>query len=290
MQSSGRSFGATLTAAFNGSHSKDKWVETSLTGDAGRRIALRVPQRFLKEDVLTQPGAKEWLVDQATIIKSSLPPMFGTADPTWEAPRVWLCTGLQMVKDGSYQTGEGAAIATSLHAQADPSAAASAPPGTLAVGVNLAWSKAKGSQSSYTFEGERIWAAEFSELKVRYSSDPDLKNKNRPRVVERCEVQPIPDFGPGAVRMGADSTQHETSPVDTSCPNVIDVVMGDEFEDESDSGNVLVIDGHFADQFVGVDWDRYHVARRWLDEDPNRAKARIGEDILNGDTSAGAER
>merc|ERR1711939_318467 len=185
-------------------------VAAVLEGQKGRRLKLRYPQKFLKEQVMSQEGCDEWIRTQASI---SYKGKFGLHK--WKAPEIWMVTGLQLVAGGDVYAAGSRDKKFEAGVGADPSVAAGLPPGTLKVKAEASQSHGQEANTGYGYEDERVWAAQFMEIELEYGDDEDIELQKRerskdllPKAIADFRLKDIADLGAKGIR----GMRTETSP------------------------------------------------------------------------------
>jgi hypothetical protein len=243
----------------------------SIAGVAGRRMSLRKPEEFVKEDVLKQEGVMEWLRIQAPAIKYSQRLKIFSENKAWNSPEIWVCTGLQMVKNGNSYYGSERECLKSLKVNADASEFIAVPAGAVSAGFNIAWNKAVGSSTEYSFEGERIWAAQFMQLTVRYGTESDTYmtaklDRDIPKVVTSYEVLEVPNLGHGGFRNDRVSSENSNSGAALKSVDLVLHVASDEAEEfhRTKPTAMELNPAPYQELLANISWNEYKTAVDWL--------------------------
>lgn len=250
--------------------SANSTVAAVLEGKSGRRLKLKKPVKFLRDEVIAQEGAQEWIRTQASI---SFKAKFGR--PKFKAPEIWMVTGVQLVTEGNVKVGSSKSISTTVGGSGDPGAAFGAPPGTTAIGAEVSHGRESEANTGYSHKDERVWAAQFMEIKIDFGTeaDKDLKskeNKPLPAAISTFKLEDIADLKARGIR----ATQQQRAdangqPFQKSPELVGRIVIGnanDEDDDSSDSGDIQIGE----DSYVGgldlddADWEMYDECSNYL--------------------------
>merc|ERR1711881_355172 len=223
-------------------------VAAVLEGQKGRRLKLRYPQKFLKEQVMSQEGCDEWIRTQASI---SYKGKFGLHK--WKAPEIWMVTGLQLVAGGDVYAAGSRDKKFEAGVGADPSVAAGLPPGTLKVKAEASQSHGQEANTGYGYEDERVWAAQFMEIELEYGDDEDIELQKRERSKDLLPT------GIGGLRT-------ETAPSRTPRRRAR-VIADEEAEIPEDTGDALFDEIPYAESLQGTSWTDYNECSRYLDDE-----------------------
>ncbi|KAI1334310.1 hypothetical protein F5Y15DRAFT_292823 [Xylariaceae sp. FL0016] len=152
-----------------GGESSDS-AHLSIVGSKAQRYQIRKPERFLKEQVLTQPGVKKWISDRLSITwwaKLKHPLKNGKS---WRTPSIWLVTGIHLISDGQVHTGWEVGRAVEVEANLDPGAAGGAPTGQKAIEFKGSSGSNVQMENLYGRRGDLVWCAQFMELAVDFTN------------------------------------------------------------------------------------------------------------------------
>jgi hypothetical protein len=199
---------------------------------------VKRPEDVLNDVVLCRPEAADWLANCLSVSRMMYYLKLGS-------PKVWMLTGIQYLTDVVVSTSHRKSknVGVSIEAPLpDPTGIAI----SLLTGLSTAGMEARIQHQSktdvaYSHEGERIWAAQFAPLDVRYIKKGVEGEKRLPG---RILLKALPDLKHFGVRYG--------SPM-----------MEEEDKDESDEENVDIKDT--VANVTGLDWDKV----RKMDEDPS---------------------
>ena len=212
---------------------------------------------------MAQEGCDEWIRTQASI---SYKGKFGYNK--WKAPEVWMCTGLQMVTGGDvYAAGmrdkrfDGAI-------GVDPSLAAGLPPGTLKVKAEVGHAQGEEAKTTFGFEDERVWAAQFMEIDLEYGddNDPALQKRERakdllPKTIADFRLRDIADLGAKGVR-GVRTNVDAVRP-----PKRRARILVDEDAETSEDDGIQLDEIPYAEALHGTSWADYNECSRYLDDE-----------------------
>jgi hypothetical protein len=239
-------------------------VTAVLEGKKGRRLKLRYPQKFLKEQVMAQKGCDEWIRTQASI---SYKGRFGYNK--WKAPEIWMCTGLQMVTGGDVYAAGAREKKFEAGVGADPSLAAGLPPGTLKVKAEAGQHSEQEASTGYGYEDERVWAAQFMEIEFEYGddNDPALQKIQRskdmlPKTIADFRLKDIADLQDKGIR--GLKTQKESVPAPKRRARI---VVEEEAEIPEEDGEIVMDEIPYVEALKDVSWANYNEASRYLDDE-----------------------
>merc|ERR1712093_214361 len=80
-------------------------VTATLEGKSGRRLKIKKPEKFLRDEVMAQEGVQEWIRTQASI---SFKGHFGMHK--FKAPEIWMVTGIQLITGGDVHVGSSRSV------------------------------------------------------------------------------------------------------------------------------------------------------------------------------------
>lgn len=207
-----------------------RWVSAA----AGR------PERFLNEVLLLSSAARTWLATQLSVSRR----MSRTAwawSRAFQHPRIWMVTGVQYIS-GAHITdsaSKGFSVSFDLTLPLPEPVAALAlgvgsdGPGSL--GITTSRQRSGQSQMEYCHTDERVWAAQFAALNVKYYWSDE---RARPRALpDLIRLHDLVDLGPTGIRSG-------DGPGDVE--QFADILG---LEEESEEGGTPVLDA-----MLDVDW------------------------------------
>ncbi|OTB07901.1 hypothetical protein M426DRAFT_317408 [Hypoxylon sp. CI-4A] len=159
--------GASILHAFRGKIDRKGFVDIQLTGDSGRRLQLDRPETFLNEVILKEPTARTWIADQLSICHqmSFVQRICGRFVKT---PKIWMVTGVQYVTNARVSDTSSKSLTSSLTGSIpipEPVAATAAIP---TVSIKASYTNKDVSKCGALHPNEKIWAAQFSALDVKY--------------------------------------------------------------------------------------------------------------------------
>ncbi|PYI35499.1 hypothetical protein BP00DRAFT_453881 [Aspergillus indologenus CBS 114.80] len=169
-------------------------VEVRLEGQQSRRVTIRNPDLFLEQVILPSAEAKRWLATQLTVSRTMhylSRAILGTA----RQPRIWLLTGLQYIATARIKAGwsHSPHVLTGIPGPTlDPTVAAltglsDAGDQELHVGIEA-------GRSTGDDPEEKIWAAQFMELKVKYRPR-EPTTANVPGEIQLHQFSPLGGMG-----------------------------------------------------------------------------------------------
>lgn len=238
-------------------------VAAVLEGEAGRRLKLRSPQKFLKEKVMSQEGCDEWIRTQASI---SFKGKFG--HHKWKAPEIWMVTGLQLVRGGDVYAAGSRDKKFEAGVGGDPSLAAGLPPGTLKIKAEAGRETSEEANNGYGFDDERVWAAQFMEIGIEYGDDDDpaLQKQQRakdmlPKTIADFRLKDIADLKARGIRgLRVESDAKVPKPRGR-------VIIDENAEDPEDPDGVEMDELPYVHAMKDTSWDDYNDCARYLEDD-----------------------
>ncbi|RAK77810.1 uncharacterized protein BO72DRAFT_485674 [Aspergillus fijiensis CBS 313.89] len=172
---------------------EDSNVGVRLEGEQGRRVTIQRPGLFLEQVILPSAEAKRWLATQLTVSRTMhylSRAILGTA----RHPRVWLVTGLQYISKARIEAG----WSHSPHASTGIPGLTLDP--TVAALTGLADASGQGPHVGIKAGGstgddtEKIWAAQFAELKMNFRPR-DLATVRLPEEIQLRQFSPLGGMG-----------------------------------------------------------------------------------------------
>lgn len=248
-------------------------IAATLAGKSGRRLKIRSPEGFLKEEVIKQPGAQEWIRTQASILYSG---WFGN---NFKAPEIWMVTGVQYVTAGDVMLGSSRSLNGTLGAYGDLGAAFSAPPGMAKVGAEFKHGSGSEANSGYGFNDERVWAAQFMKVRIEYGTKEDkiLKSKSNkpvPATILSLELEDIADLGARGIRGTEKEREDANGQMFVKPPKPVGRIVVDEEGDASeDSDGIQLDDEEYVKSLRDTNWEMHDEASKYL-QDPEIAQTR----------------
>ncbi|KAF4628822.1 hypothetical protein G7Y89_g9326 [Cudoniella acicularis] len=249
-------------------------VAATLEGKSGRRMKIRKPEKFLREEVLAQEGVQEWIRTQASI---SFKGHFGMHK--FKAPEIWMVTGVQLITGGDVRVGSSRAIFAGAGASVDAGAAFGAPPGVASVGAEVSNGHSNEANHGYEYDDERVWAAQFMELKIEYGSEEDKKFTEKDRIVpstiSTIQLEDIADLKARGIRTGL-KRREENNQASLKSPKLVArIVVGEESEDDEDatsedSDGIQLGDNYYVEMMKDTDWEMYDECSKYLSDTETR--------------------
>ncbi|OJJ98168.1 hypothetical protein ASPACDRAFT_62417 [Aspergillus aculeatus ATCC 16872] len=173
---------------------EDSNVEVRLEGEQSRQVTIQRPELFLEQVVLPSAEAKRWLATQLTVSRTMhylSRAILGIA----RHPRVWLVTGLQYISKARIEAG----WSHSPHALTGIPGSTLDP--TVAALTGLADASGQGPHVGIEAGGstgddteEKIWAAQFVELKMRFRPR-ELAAAKLPEEIQLHQFSPLGGMG-----------------------------------------------------------------------------------------------
>ncbi|PVH71737.1 hypothetical protein DL98DRAFT_660473 [Cadophora sp. DSE1049] len=171
--------------------------EVGVYGKAGRRQRIKKPEKFLNDVVLASPEARVWLADKLSISRTMY---YLSQGGLKKQPRIWMVTGIQYITDGvvsneqtRYQTGSASA---NIHIPEPISAAVTILGGQGGLSSGFETNHTSSTRTAYGHKNERVWAAQFTQLAVQFTSTLISSNE----LPNRIPLRDIVDIKSGAVR------------------------------------------------------------------------------------------
>ncbi len=126
------------------------------------------PINFLENVVLKEEGVKDWVRKQLLIQSKG---RLQRGRSAWYAPRLWVCTGVQLISDGGVRFHTSSSTSFGAGVELDP--------GLLATGIPTGQSIAelhggvafsKSTENAYHHDDERVWAAQWYQVEVKFGA------------------------------------------------------------------------------------------------------------------------
>ena len=238
-----------------------------IEGQDARRFEVEEPIRFFNEAVYSQEGVREWIRDKLTIIVNG-------RLIAWKPPRIWVCTGLQLITRGAVRCGASNGHSVGVGANVDAGLVTTGiPTGQSLVNVDGETASNGQVENDYDYRGERVWAAQWFQLDVdfRHRGPGD---EERPMVVTLKEVE---DLKHGVRKFQQYSTAQDEADnsewvdvaeiVGLRAPDVKVKEQLDQSEaDRPGENSDLEFDERpYADAMHGIDWTMYEKYCKYLE-------------------------
>lgn len=164
-----------LFGLIRGEIGRARCQETVISGTAGCRRQIKRPESFLNNVILTSPPARAWLAAQLSISRHMYYLNRATSAAN-KLPRIWLVTGIQYIANAEVAVTRAQSKKLSASANVpipEPIAAAAVVLGGQAgIAAGIERSDMDRSTTSYHHKDERVWAAQFTQLSVQFSTKP----------------------------------------------------------------------------------------------------------------------
>ncbi|KAI1332041.1 hypothetical protein F5Y16DRAFT_358382 [Xylariaceae sp. FL0255] len=192
---------------------KSRARDVSIVGTKARRFQIKKPERFLFEQVLTQPDVKKWIADRLSISFWARWQHHRKTGEPWQAPSIWLVTGVILISDGRVHSGWNVGHGIEAHAGVDAGLiAGGVPTGHHAAKLHGSVSHNVQMSNLYGQSGERVWCAQFMKLAVDFTNGPkeSLWKGWHLRLfpqqqVELLGLRQVENLGPSGVRRSTQS-------------------------------------------------------------------------------------
>jgi hypothetical protein len=271
------SMGLKLSDIVKGEANAGSTVSAVLEGKSGRRLKIKKPEKFLRDEVITQTRVQEWIRTQASIAFKG---HFGMHK--FKAPEIWMVTGVQLVTAGDVQVGSSRSVGASISAHVDPGLAFGAPPGLASVGVHASHNHGSEANHGYGYEDERVWAAQFMEVKIEYGDEEDKtvkakENKLVPATISTFRLEDIADLKARGIR----ATQRQRVEV----PKLIGRIVVEDVDDDdadAESDDLHLSDQPYVEVLKDTDWDMYDECSKYLRDAETGGTSVSQEPILAG--------
>ncbi|KAJ2975835.1 hypothetical protein NUW58_g8249 [Xylaria curta] len=194
---------------------KTKTRDVSIVGKQARRFQIKKPERFLRQQVLTQPEVKKWIVDRLSISFYARWKHHQKTGEPWKAPSIWMVTGIHLISDGCVHSGWNVGLNVQGSISADPGTLTGGPPtGTSVADVQGSLRKSVQMENIYgqcrKKLGERVWCAQFMELAVEFTNGPRRDESQgwhtrlfAEKEIEVLQLRQVEDLGVSGVRRRA---------------------------------------------------------------------------------------
>lgn len=208
---------------------------------------------------MKQEGVERWIRRQASIAHKGL---FGR--DRWKAPELWMVTGVQYVTQGQIHFEGSASKQFSGKVGGDIGAATgAAPPGVLKIRGEAGFSGSDGAKNDFGHENERIWAAQFMPVMIKFGREEDAKltlqaGTSLPKTIRQFQLQDVRDLITRGIRAGPGNNESPTGPV----PQLIGRVVAQSTSptdlnlDGANSKGIIIDDRTYVTSIQGVDWDK----------------------------------
>jgi hypothetical protein len=230
---------------------------------------------FLRDVVLKQEGVEKWIRDTLSIQATG---KLIQGKFAWKPPRIWVCTGLQLIKHGkvkystvnSHSGGGGINLDAGLITTGIPT-------GQSAAEFHGHLENSTHVDNDYDYDDERVWAAQWMEIGVVFRSKGP-NDKEKPMVVDLKQIEHLehgvrtPEQTPETA-INSNGANIETRPevaeiVGLKLPldnsNIIDESNQEE-EVPYDLDSIVFDSRPYTEAMDGIDWKRYEKYRTYLE-------------------------
>jgi len=257
--------------------SANSTVAATLEGKSGRRLKIKKPEKFLRDEVITQDGAQEWIRTQASI---SFKAHFGL--PRFKAPEIWMVTGVQLITGGNVQVGSSRSISSTIGAAGDPGVAFGTPPGTTAIRAEVSHGNDSEANTGYSHKDERVWAAQFMEVKIDYGAEEDKalktkENKPMPAAISNFNLEDIADLKARGIRATQQQRADANGQPYVKPPELVGRIVVDGVDDEdeneddasTDSDDIQLSEDSYLEglSLKDDDWEMYNECSKYLQDE-----------------------
>ncbi|KAF2642729.1 hypothetical protein P280DRAFT_506088 [Massarina eburnea CBS 473.64] len=256
---------------------RDKATHACLQGASGRRVKIKKQEAFL-QDVFKQPYLDQWVRRHASVTHRI---KHGHPNGKWDAPELWLVTGVQYVTGGSFTIEDDSSNEVSGQVGVDLSALAGGPPGAFKMKASGSRERSNGAQNDFGHEDERVWAAQFMPVKIIFGKivDPELSDQTKiyPKTIHQFRLLDVPDLALQGLRAGNELEEEASSPPLELIGNIISETREDE-EGESggDEEGLIIDDRSYVNAIRHANWELYEEGLRYLREREQRKSRRRG--------------
>jgi len=240
---------------FKGEAGTGRSEQARIEGEKGRRLQIKRPESLLNEVVLKSPLAKAWLEQQLSISRkmyhlSRL--KFGKS----RYPRIWFVTGIQYISNAHVVNGwsksSEASLGFTVPVPEPVTAAATIATAQGALSAKASLSSHSDAIAAYHHHDERVWAAQFTPLKVKFHHRS--QGAVEAAFPTHIKLHDLEDLTTAGVRSGAQSGQ--PGPVEGSAE--ISGLEDRSNEQSQEAKNELIeatqeIDWDFYEEYLEID-------------------------------------
>ncbi|TGJ79622.1 hypothetical protein E0Z10_g9156 [Xylaria hypoxylon] len=213
---------AKIIDAANIGADKTKTRDVSIVGTQARRYQIKKPERFLREQVLTQPEVKKWIGDRLSITFYARWRHHRKTGEPWKAPSIWLVTGVHLITSARVHSGWTVGFNVQGNISADPGTLTTGvPTGKSVADVQGSLKKSVQMENLYGQSGERVWCAQFMELAVDFTNGPQRNDSQGwftrlfpKKEIEVLQLRQVEDLGVSGVRRRASMKESASSSID----------------------------------------------------------------------------
>jgi hypothetical protein len=153
------------------------------------------PTKFLRSSVLASEEAVSWLTAKLVFGKKFW--LRGGFLGGSKHPKIWMVTGIQLVCNAEIKSGWNTSFNANIAATLpipEPviGTAVAALPRGGSVGIDVKHGQGSEANNEYLHRDERVWAAQFRELKVKYHGPRDGDDLLVPGVIKLKDLEDIP--------------------------------------------------------------------------------------------------
>jgi hypothetical protein len=268
--------------------SANSTVTATLEGVSGRRLKIKKPEKFLRDEVITQEGVQEWIRTQASI---SFKGHF--SNHRFKPPQIWMATGVQLITGGDVQVGSSRYTGSKIGASGDVGVAFGAPPGMASIGAEASHGHGSEANHGYSYDDERVWAAQFMEVKIEYGTEEDKaltkEDKPVPATISAFQLDDIADLKARGIRTTQKQRADASGQTIVKVPKLIGRLVVDGADDENnekdtseDSDDIHLSDHPYVETLQDTDWDMYDECSKYLRDVERRGASSSPEPVRNG--------
>ena len=232
-----------LFALLKGQAGRGSSEEVSVSGKAGRRLRIKRPETFLNEVLLASSSARSWLASRLSVSRAMY---YRSQAGLSKLPHVWMVTGVQYITDAYVTNGrtrhQTASASVNVPMPEPLSAMATVIGVQEGVSGGFEVDNTSGTTMSYHHKDERVWAAQFSQLSLKFTPKP----KSADDLPNQIPLLDLIDIKLGAVRAGVPSS-------DISLSQESAEISGLEDDDSQQSSSDEILK-----RMQDVDWGTLH--------------------------------
>ncbi|PQE08860.1 Metacaspase-1 protein [Rutstroemia sp. NJR-2017a BBW] len=188
-----------LFSLVRGEIGRESSYEVKISGTSGRRFQIKRPESFLNEVILKFPPARAWLANQLSISRYVYYLNRATLGLN-KLPRIWLVTGIQYITNAEVVAtrAQSKKISASVNIPIPEPIAAVATilGGQEGIAGGIENSRTNGTTTFYHHADERVWAAQFTQLSVKFSPGPISADE----LPTRLPLHDLVDIKSGGIR------------------------------------------------------------------------------------------
>jgi hypothetical protein len=224
------------------------------------------PIAFSNDIVIKQDGVQEWVRNNLSIQAKGI---LQKGKSAWKPPKIWVCTGIQLIKQGKVKFHTSKTNSYGAGFDVDPGLiAAGVPTGQSVAEIHVGISSTNHGSSNYHHADERVWAAQWFQLDVSFRRRVPGDDEKQMVV----KLKPAEDLEHGFRKFESGSSESSSAAVDAELIEVAEIIglrapQDAGVTDQDKDSNTQDSQGTdkppefderpYAEAMEGIDWEKY---------------------------------